>query len=55
MANTAAGVKSVGKEKNNFKQGRSGSKVKTISGSIKGASGNATKSGGIFRPTKGKV
>lgn len=43
------------KEKNNQKQGRSGSKVKTISGPIKGASGNATKGGGITRPTRGKM
>lgn len=44
-----------GKEVNNQKQGKSGAKVKRVSGpAVGGASGNATKSGGIFRPTKGK-
>jgi uncharacterized protein YjcR len=43
------------KEVNNQKQGKSGAKVKRVSGPAVGeASGNATKSGGIFRPTKGK-
>jgi len=55
MANTAAGVKPLMKERNNQKQGRSGSKVKTVSGPVKSASGNATKKGGVFRPTKGKM
>ena len=43
-------------ETNNYKQGRSGSKVKTIPGPAKGRRGvvNPVKSGGIFRPTKGK-
>lgn len=43
------------KEVNNQKQGKSGAKVMRKSGPAVGkASGNATKSGGIFRPTKGK-
>ena len=43
------------KETNNQKQGKSGAKVKTVSGpAVGGASGNPAKSGGIFRPTKGK-
>jgi hypothetical protein len=43
------------KEQNNQKQGKSGAKVKRVNGpAVGGASGNATKGGGIFRPTKGK-
>ena len=43
------------KEQNNQKGGKSGAKVRTVSGpAVGGASGNATKSGGIFRATKGK-
>ena len=43
------------KEVNSQKQGKSGAKVKRVSGpAVGGASGNATKSGGIFRATKGK-
>jgi hypothetical protein len=44
-----------GKEQNNQKQGKSGAKVKRVNGPATGkASGNSTKSGGIFRATKGK-
>lgn len=44
------------KEVNNQKQGKSGGKVMRKSGPAVGkASGNKTKSGGIFRPTKGKA
>jgi len=44
------------KEVNNQKQGKSGAKVMQKTGpAVGGASGNATKSGGIFRPTKGKA
>ena len=44
------------KEQNNQKQGKSGAKVKQVNGPARGkTSGNATKSGGIFRPTKGKM
>lgn len=43
------------RETNNHPQGRSGSKVKKISGPAVGnASGNATKKGGIMEGTKGK-
>ena len=43
------------KEINSQKQGRSGGKVKRVSGPAVGhSSGNKTKSGGINRPTKGK-
>jgi len=43
------------KEVNNQKQGKSGAKVKRVSGpAVGGASGNPPKSGGVFRPTKGK-
>lgn len=45
-------------ERNNHPQGRSGAKVPIKPGPAKGKvgrkSGNPTKSGGIFRPTKGK-
>lgn len=42
-------------ETNNYPQGRSGSKVRIISGPAVGnTSGNATKSGGIMEPTKGR-
>ncbi len=42
-------------EKNNYPQGRSGSKVKRINGPAVGStSGNATKKGGIMSPTHGK-
>lgn len=38
---------------NNYNQGKSGGGTKTISGPAdRSISGNATKSGGIFRPTK---
>ena len=42
-------------ESNNFKQGKSGGKVPTMPGPAKGNKGkqNPTKSGGIYRPTKG--
>ena len=42
------------KETNNYKQGRSGSKVKTIPGPAKGKRGvvNPTKGGGIYRKPK---
>ena len=44
-----------GGEKNNQKQGKTGAKVKQISGPAVGsASGNATKKGGVFEGTKGK-
>jgi hypothetical protein len=44
-----------GKEVNNQGGGKSGAKVKRVSGpAVGGASGNATKSGGVFRATKGK-
>jgi hypothetical protein len=40
---------------NNYPQGKSGGGTKKISGPVdRSISGNATKSGGIFRPTKGK-
>jgi hypothetical protein len=44
------------KEVNNQKQGKSGAKVKMVKGPAAGKRGivNPTKSGGIFRPTKGK-
>ena len=43
------------KEVNNYKQGKSGSKVKRVSGPAVGStSGNKTKGGGINRATKGK-
>lgn len=43
-------------ERNTQKQGKSGAKVKTVSGpAIAGnTSGNKTNSGGVFRATKGK-
>lgn len=43
------------KEQNNFKQGKSGAKVPTMPGPAKGKKGvvNPTKSGGIYRPTRG--
>lgn len=42
-------------ETNNYPQGKSGSKVPMKPGPAKGNSGvrNPTKSGGIYRPTKG--
>ena len=45
-----------GKEQNNQKQGKSGAKVKIVKGPAAGNRGivNPTKSGGIFRATKGK-
>lgn len=45
------------KERNNQYQGKTGGKVKTISGPAKAGntSGNKTSSGGIFRPLKGKA
>lgn len=45
------------KETNNHKQGRSGSETPKKPGPAKGNRGivNPTKSGGIFRPTKGKI
>lgn len=45
------------RETNNYKQGRTGGKVKTINGPAVGNTrqGNPTKKGGIFRPTKGKA
>jgi hypothetical protein len=44
------------KEVNNFKQGKSGSKVPTMPGPAAGNKGkqNPTQKGGIYRPTKGK-
>lgn len=43
------------REVNNHKQGRTGSKVKIISGPAVGrTSGNPTKRGGVMTPTKGK-
>ena len=42
-----------GKEQNNQKQGKSGAKVKMVRGPVGKQSGNATKSGGVFRATKG--
>jgi hypothetical protein len=44
------------KEVNNQKQGKTGAKVKQVIGpAVAGdTSGNSTKSGGIFRATKGK-
>lgn len=43
------------REINNHKQGRSGSKVKTINGPATGqTSGNATKGGGVMQKTRGK-
>ena len=43
------------KEKNNHPQGRTGSKVKTVSGPAVGhASSNPTKKGGVMQPTRGK-
>lgn len=45
-----------GKETNNHKQGRSGTKVMTKSGPAVGnAKGNAMKGGGITKPTRGKL
>jgi hypothetical protein len=41
------------KEVNNQKQGKSGAKVDIKRGPVGKQSGNPTKSGGIFRPTKG--
>ena len=37
----------------NQSQGKSGAKVKQVRGPVPKQSGNPTKSGGIFRPTKG--
>ena len=44
------------RETNNYNQARSGTGTKKKPGPAKGRRGhvNATKSGGIFRPTKGK-
>lgn len=53
MANSQGAVKSAMKEKSNYPQGKSGSKVKEIRGPAGHAlPGNPTKSGGIYRPTK---
>lgn len=42
-------------EKNNYPQGRSGSKVKIINGPAVGStSGNPTKGGGVMQKTRGK-
>lgn len=44
------------KEKNNYSQGKSGSKVKTISGPAVGhTKGNSMKGGAITKPTRGKL
>lgn len=44
------------REINNHKQGRTGSKVMKKPGPAKGrGSGNKTNSGGIVKPTKGRV
>lgn len=44
------------KETNNYPQGKSGGKVKTMSGPAKGhASGNRIKGGGITEATRGKL
>jgi len=43
------------RETNNHKQGKTGSKVKTVNGPANGhASGNPTKGGGVMQPTRGK-
>lgn len=43
------------REINNQNQGKSGSKVKCVRGPATGRTkGNATKSGGIMQPTRGK-
>jgi len=58
MSGQSAG-KTKYQERNNHPQGRSGGKVRTIPGPAVGKSGgrksgNPTKGGGIYRPTKGK-
>ena len=56
MSGQSAGKASF-REINNHKQGRTGGKVMRKPGPAKGKRGhvNPTKSGGIFRPTKGKM
>lgn len=41
------------KESNNHSQGRSGAGTKKLAGPVKSVKHNPTKSGGIFRATKG--
>jgi len=41
------------KESNNYDQGKSGSGSKKLPGPTKSVKQNPTKSGGIYRPTKG--
>lgn len=57
MAEMEPGLKRArGKETNNYKQGRSGSKVMTKAGPAVGnTKGNSTKGGGITKPTRGKL
>lgn len=43
------------RETNNYKQGKTGSKVKRVSGPAVGhSSSNPTKKGGVMQPTRGK-
>lgn len=43
----------MGKEHNNYPQGRSGGGTKKLTGPLKGASGNPVKGGGVNRRTSG--
>ena len=53
MAQSQGAVKSAMKEKSNYAQGKSGSKVKEVRGPVGHAlPGNPTKGGGINRATK---
>ena len=55
MGDKEAGLKRVSsKETNNFKQGRSGSKAKSLGSVVGGMKHNPQKGGGINRPLKGR-
>ena len=55
MSHEAGISRARSKEKNNYNQGKSGSKVKTLKGPAVGStSGNQIKGGGITEPTRGK-